>query len=276
MAEAPAGSSASDSKEGPLVLAVLAALIYEVRPFLGLVKAGRRQDLNLPAWEFQAGEGRGLAAVSGVGEAAARRAAAQLLTIGRPRLLLSIGFGGGLTSGVQPGAVMVGSSYWHYSPKTGTVREVVSPLAPFAAADLENRLINAGLPALAGSLVTAPAILRKAEHLPAFQHLTHPVLDLETSAVAAVAAAHGVAFLGMRAVTDVSGEEIPHFMAEALNAHKTPGPGIALGWLAHDPRRVVQLIHFWRRGRLAARNLARAVEVLLPLLNARSFLPPSL
>jgi hypothetical protein len=146
------------------------------------------------------------------------------------------------------------------------MREVERPKAPFAAAGLVKRLVDAGLPALAGTLVTAPVILGKGAHLSTFRHLAHPVLDLETSAVAEMAAAHGVPFFGIRAVTDAAGEEIPDFMAEALNAQKTPGPEMALAWLARDPRRVVQLLRFWRRSSLAARNLARALDVLLPLL----------
>lgn len=247
---------------------MLAALIYEVRPFLRLVKAGRRPDLNFPAWEFEAGEARGLAAVSGVGEAAARGAAEQLLAVGRPRVLLSVGFGGGLTPEVPPGAVVLGGSYWQYAPETGEMREAAPPPVPFAAADLVKRLADAGLPVMAGSIVTAPVILGKADPLPALRRLRHPVLDLETAAVAAVAGAHGVPFLGMRAVTDAAGEEIPAFLTEALNANRTPGVGMALGWLARDPRRVLQLLHFWRRSRGAARNLARAMELLLPLLTA--------
>jgi hypothetical protein len=55
-----------------LDVAILAALIYEVRPFLRLVKPRRRRALALPVWEFAPGQGRGVAALAGVGEAAAR------------------------------------------------------------------------------------------------------------------------------------------------------------------------------------------------------------
>ena len=40
----------------------------------------------------------------------------------------------------------------------------------------------------------------------------------------------------------------------------------ALGWLAADPRRLEELVHLWRRSRLAAARLAAALMVLLPLL----------
>ena len=251
----------------PLSIALLAALIYEVRPFLRAMKARPRRDLALPVWEFAAGEGRGVVGLSGVGEAAARRAAARLLTLGRPQVFLSAGFGGGLAPGVGPGAVVVGASYYHYSPKTEVLREISPPPTSPDAPNLAGRLAAAGVPALAGSIVTAPVILDKKRLSATFRNLIYPVLDQETGVAAEVAAAHGLPFVGLRAVTDAAGEEIPGFIAEAMSAHRTPGPGLALSWLARDPRRVRQLVHFWRRSTLAAGNLARAVEILLPFLS---------
>lgn len=222
--------------------------------------------MPFPAWEFAVGQGRGVAALSGVGEAAARRAAAQLLAVSRPQVFLSLGFAGALTPEVQPGAVILGNAVWHYSPENGALQEVARLRAPQPAAGLAERLAAAGIPALCGNIVTSPVILAKERQSQAFRHLANPVLDQETGAAAEVAAAHGVAFLGMRGVTDAAGEEIPDFMVEALNARRTPGPGMALGWLVRDPRRVAQLIHFWRRSNRAARNLARALRALLPLI----------
>jgi adenosylhomocysteine nucleosidase len=255
----------ADRPHRPLTVALLAALIYEVRPFLRAVKARPRRDLALPVWEFAAGEGRGVVGLSGVGETATRRAAARLLTLGRPQVFMSVGFGGGLTPEVDPGALVLGASYYHYSPKTEVLREISLPVASPGAADLARRLTAAGAPAFPGSIVTASVILDKARLATSLQNLAYPVLDQETGAAAEVSAAHGLPFLGLRAVTDAAGEEIPGFIAEALSAHRTPGPGMALGWLARDPRRFWQLVHYWRRSNLAARNLARALALLSSL-----------
>lgn len=263
---AGAGLSDDGRSSQPLPLAILAALIYEVRPFLRAVKARPRRDLAVPLWEFAAGRGKGVVGLSGVGEAAARRAAARLMTLGRPQVLLSVGFAGGLSPEVVPGAVVAGASYYHYSPKTEVLREIPVPSTSPGAADVAQRLAGAEAPAFAGSIITTPIILDKAGLSATLPNLPYPVLDQETGAAAEVAAAHGAPFLGLRAVTDGAGEKIPDFIAKAMNAHKTPGPGLALGWLARDPRRAVHLVHFWRRSRLAAHNLARALEVLLPVL----------
>ncbi len=204
-----------------------------------------------------------MVALSGVGEAAACRTAAQLLTACRPQVFLSIGFGGGLTPEVHPGAIIVGNSFWHYSPKSGGMREVAVPPAPHSCADLANRLVAAGVPALAGNIVTTPTIIAKARHLAAFQHLRYPVLDLETSAAAEVAASHQVAFLGVRAVTDAAEEEIPDFICRAVESGSTFSPSTVLRWLAARPTAIVHLALLWHRSRTAARQLSRTLKVLL-------------
>lgn len=263
------GLSAASTTSPAIAVCVLAALIQEVRPFLRLLNSRRRTDLDFPAWEFDTGEGRGVVALSGVGEEACRRRSERLLSVCRPQVLASVGFAGAITAEIGPGTVIVGNSYWRYSPRTGTLREISVP-ARGIGMTLANYLADAGIPALAGSLVTAPVILTKAQHREALRHLQHPVLDQETAAAAEVAAAHGVTFFGLRAVTDTSGEEIPGFIAAAVNKGLTPGPGLALAWLARDPRRAAPLAHFWKRSRLAANNLARGLKIFLTFLKPNS------
>ena len=62
---------------------IMAALPREVRPFLRRVRAKARRDLGLPAWEWEAG--RRVVALSGMGEAAARRAGETLMGRMPPR-----------------------------------------------------------------------------------------------------------------------------------------------------------------------------------------------
>jgi adenosylhomocysteine nucleosidase len=103
--------------------------------------------------------------------------------------------------------------------------------------------------------------------------LPAPVLDLESAAVADVARAAALPFLGLRAITDTASEELPDFLVQTGSE---PGPirlRDALGWLAADPRRLQDLLHLWRRSRLAAARLAAALMVLLPLLEDQEKFP---
>ena len=94
----------------------MAALPLEVRPFLRRVKGKARRDLGLPAWEWEAGSA--VVALSGMGEAAARRAGETLLGRCRPELLVSLGFGGALTPGLAAGDLVLGETFWRYNPDT--------------------------------------------------------------------------------------------------------------------------------------------------------------
>ena len=91
--------------------------------------------------------------------------------------------------------------------------------------------------------------------------MPQPVLDLETGVLAELAAARGLAFLCLRAITDTAGEEIPEFLRGAGDQGATVGVGAALRWLAADFRRLEDLLALWRRSRRAA-QLAEALMVL--------------
>ena len=110
-----AGRGATSAACAGLIL-IMAALPLEVRPFLRRVKARARRDLGLPAWNWEAGGA--VVALSGMGAAAARRAGETLVDRCRPELLVSVGFGGALTPGLAAGDLVLGETFWHYSPDT--------------------------------------------------------------------------------------------------------------------------------------------------------------
>jgi adenosylhomocysteine nucleosidase len=246
----------------PLTLALVAALSLEARPFLRRQATRSRGDLNLPAWEFPRGEGQGLLVLSGMGRDRARLAAELILDRFRPQILISLGFAGALTPELTPGALVVGEAIWDYQPDTGLLEEVTGALSPRPPRELARRLLEAGLPAFSGTCVTTPAIIDKRRQGAPLQNFLHPALDLETGALAAVAAAANIPLLCLRAITDAATEEIPEF----LRSGETPGAREALAWLAQDPRRAAVLLRLWRRARFAARQLADALEILLPLI----------
>jgi adenosylhomocysteine nucleosidase len=245
---------------------IMAALPLEVRPFLRRVKAAARRDLGLPAWEFEAGSG--VAALTGMGEAAARRAGETLWGRCRPQVLVSLGFGGALTPGLAAGDLVLGETFWRYNPDTRELKGGSHPAPPRPLALFCGALAQAGLRAVTGSLVTTTRIIHKGSEGGPLAGLPHAVLDLETGALAEMAAARGQAFLSLRAITDTAGEEIPEFLRTAGDQGAKVGVGAALSWLAGDLRRVQDLWNLWGRSRGAAQALARALMVLWPLLPA--------
>ena len=250
----------------PCRFALLAALPLEVRPFLRQVKARRFKGANLPAWEFGQGEGREVLALTGMGEEAATAAAKRVAALWQPQVLISLGFSGSLQPGLAPGHLVLGESFHHYDPQSGGLEEIKAPAPPRPLAALAEHLIAAGLPAAIGSCVTTPGILHKGRQGGPLRHLPQPVLDLETSALAAAAQEAGIPFLALRVITDTGGEEIPDFLREGWEPGYGPGLSKVLAWLAGDPRRLKAMLHLWRRSRLAAARLAAGLWVILPLL----------
>jgi adenosylhomocysteine nucleosidase len=242
----------------------MAALPQEVRPFLRRVRARPHPGLGLPAWDWQGGAA--VVALSGMGGAAARRAAETLINRCRPRLLISLGFGGALVPGLAVGDVVLGKTFWHYNPETRELRPGVQPPTPRALARLRQALKNAGLAADNASLVTTTRIIHKRGQGEPLSALPNPVLDLETAILAEVAAAQDLPFFSLRAITDVAGEEIPEFLRDAGDAGVTVGVREAVRWLAGDFKRVKDLLRLWRSSRDAARALAEALVILGPLL----------
>jgi adenosylhomocysteine nucleosidase len=249
---------------GPIL--IMAALPMEVRPFLRQAKARPRRDLGVPAWEWESGSG--VVALSGMGEAAARRAGETLIGRCRPWLLVSWGFAGALAPGLAVGDLVLGESFWHYNPDARELKAGCQPQPPLPLPLLSRALKQAGLQAVSRSLVSTTRIIHKARQGDSLAGLPQPVLDLETAALAAVAAAHRLAFLSLRAITDAAGEEIPEFLRAAGVQATAVGVRGALRWLAADCRRVKDLYVLWGRSRRAAQALARAWLVLWPLLLA--------
>jgi nucleoside phosphorylase len=204
--------------------------------------------------------------IPGMGEARAAGAVAFILEHYQPRVFICLGFGGGVTTALPAGALVLGETCWGYEPETGALRDLAAPPAPVFLEEVQKQLQAHGLPAFRGCVVTTPGITHKASQATRLAHLTHPVLDLETAAVAAAVGPRGLPFLTLRAVTDTGGEEIPGFIQTAAATGREPSPGAALAWVAADPRRLATLVRLWRRSRLAAANLAQALAVVLEML----------
>jgi adenosylhomocysteine nucleosidase len=247
----------------PVAVLILAALPQEVRPFLRLARARRLAGLGVPAWDFPTGAGRGVLALSGMGQEAAKAAAAALLARFQPSVLISAGFAGALGPDLQVGQVVVAAAFWQYQPQTGELEESPGPplLRPWE--DLLARLREAGLPACLGTFVTCPGVIRKADHRATLSRLSHPVLEVESAALAALANRRGLPFCALRAITDPAQEEIPAFIAQAVSRSVAPTLRDAVGWLRQDWRRLPLLLRFWRASLVAAHRLARGLKVVL-------------
>ncbi len=144
----------------------------------------------------------GLAVAGGGSEAGARRAAELLVSRGATRLL-SFGVAGGLDPALLPGALVVPSQVIGqggiFRADAALVAALRGPTAEFI---------------VASSIVVASA--RDKARLRAASGAA--AVDMESGAVAAVAAAHGLAFAVLRAICDPAARDLPPAALAALDA----------------------------------------------------------
>ena len=205
-----------------------------------------------------------MVALSGMGEAAARRGGQDLVARCRPDLLVSLGFGGALTPGLAAGDLVLGESFWHYNPDTRELKAGPPPAAPGPCR-------CSGRPEEGG----AHRGHRQSGHHPLSS--TRDVRESPGLCRSRFWTWRPPPWPGWRrSGSGLSGAPGHYRRSRGRDSGVSPycrdrgrrggwgGPQVAGGRFpaAED------LLFLWRRSRLAARQLARALTVLLPLLLA--------
>jgi adenosylhomocysteine nucleosidase len=181
--------------------------------------------------------------------------AASILAAELPDLLISAGFGGGVLPGLKVGDVVLAERVLHC---TGNGFEQVA--VNFHGQSGGN---NPGLP-LRGEFITSDGILNKHQLMVILPRDIHrPVVEMESAAVARVAAEHGIPFMGVRAISDPWDEELGFSIDEFCDDNKKIRPLKVLATILRRPRIIFQLIRLAWNSRVAASRLGAAVERLL-------------
>jgi adenosylhomocysteine nucleosidase len=235
-------------------LGIVAALAAESRP-LGAPSRERNEPVPLA-------DGT-LLILSGVGTFAAAEGARRLAAAGA-RALLSWGMAGGLDPALAAGTLVLPT-------------EVISPGGSvFVTSPQWRERLSAALgahqPVCSGRLLTCQQPLASIESkAAAFRETAAVAADMESSAVAEVAAAARLPFLAVRAIVDTAWDAVPQAALMATTAD-TRALRIAplLAALARAPGEVPALICLagrYRRARRALTAVARsgAVVAHLPL-----------
>jgi adenosylhomocysteine nucleosidase len=201
--------------------------------------------------------GPGLQAIPGGGRVGALEAALLAAAEGADAIV-SLGIGGALAAGLQPGDWVV-------------ARDIVAdglstPTNAAWTVTIAERLAGARTGAILGSDVMLTRATEKAD-----AHRRHGALavDMESHVAARVAARLGLPFAAARVVSDAADRDLP----DAVKVGMTPDGGMALGavlWaLAKRPAQLPALIRAGREAETAFRALADGRH----LLGARIGLP---
>lgn len=201
-----------------------------------------------------------LVAVSGIGGAAAERTALRLIA-GGAAALVSWGVAGALDPALAPGALCLPS-------EVIAAHGVRYPTSPRWREWLDARIcarIGAASRPAGGALLTSErSIDGAAGKAEALRSSGAVAVDMESGAVARVAALHGLPFLAVRAILDAADDEVPHAVSAASQAGEVR-MGRLLRGLARAPSEIVPLLRLARRYRCATHALA-AVAGLGPLM----------
>lgn len=187
-----------------------------------------------------------LLAISGIGRAAAAAAAGALVEAGASALM-SFGMAGALDPALKPGCVIV-------------PRELIFDNgARYQADSTWRQRVAAELRALRavteGDLLTSDRAIETPAHKAAAFHSTRAAaVDMESAAVAQVAAKHNLPFLAVRVIVDTAADRLPHAVVAASRAGRVKFGRLIVG-LVMAPSEIAMLLRLAQRHRVAMRSL---------------------
>ena len=185
--------------------------------------------------------------VAGVGRDAAARGARRLVLGHRPRLLVTAGFAGGLAPDLDRGSLLRAAQV---TLPDGVKQLRLAHAAPSSGRDLT--LVTAD------RIVTTPA--EKAD-LRAVCHAD--AVDMETFAVAEIAADEGLPCASLRVISDDARQSLPREVAMLSRPQSAMRRlGAALGAIGRRPRAAADLWQLWEHAVSDGRTLATALADL--------------
>jgi adenosylhomocysteine nucleosidase len=187
-----------------------------------------------------------LLAVSGIGRTAAAAAAHALIEAGASALM-TFGMAGALDPALSPGSVVL-------------PRELISgDGARFQASSSWCARVAAALSSVRavteGNLLTSDrAIETPADKAAAFHSTGAAAVDMESAAVAEVAARHNLPFIAVRVIVDTAADKLPRAVVAASRAGRVKFVRLIAG-LVIAPGEIASLIRLAQRYRVAMRSL---------------------
>ncbi len=245
-------------------IVVIAAMPEEFSAVARCLEAGAvRQSSGLTALYGHVSGHDVVVLESGMGFDNAARAAEMAIREQRPDLLISVGFCGGVSPELQAGDVVVAKQMVIVT-RNGLEEVPVSFAGTgqtFVARQVEMRVFG-------GLFASTPAIMSKkrlAGMLPA--GCPYPVVEMESAAIAIIAAENNIPLLAIRAVSDTIADELGFSLEEFCDSNmRRIRPFKVLLTALRKPRILPQLVRLAFNSRRAAESLTAALSRLFPVL----------
>jgi len=243
-------------------IAIITAMPEETRACLKAAgSAWQREIGHLKAFCCRTPQHDLLLVESGMGFRNAAAAAEALLGESRPDLLISAGFCGGIAPELRVGDVAVSTGLCLVT--SGVVQHVPVEVAA-AGRNFVARESAAGARVFASLFAGTPSIMAKREIAPLLPPgAPCPVVEMESGAIAIVAAENGVPFMGIRTVSDPADEELGFSLEEFTDSRLRIRPHRVALTILRKPWILPQLVRLAKNSRIAADRLSTTVTCLL-------------
>ena len=191
--------------------------------------------------------------LTGIGEATASVAVdtSRFLDEQKPDFLISSGFAGALKPELPAGAIVA-------PEKTRTLKNHANVDSDMRVREEAVRL--GALPIQ--NLITVDRLVKTAEEKARLAFFGEAV-DMESAIVMARFASEGVPSAAVRAISDVSGENLPLDFDRCLTPQGAIKPLNLLNQIVRGPRNLPEILRFGRQSFLAGQNLAAFLEKLI-------------
>jgi adenosylhomocysteine nucleosidase len=215
----------------PADVGIVAAMPMEVSDLInGLKKVWKYQSVAVPVIEGEYAGKIIAVAVAGMGRAAAGRAADVLIAGHRPRWLISAGFAGALNPAYARNDLILAGEV---IDREGSTYLVATP--PGMGATIHHAK---------GRLITVDqVVVSAAEKGELHRSYEADLVDMESSAVAAVCREKQVRFLSIRVISDDAHNDLPNEVAAIMNPSGSYRVGATLRSLWRRPSSVKD---FWK------------------------------
>lgn len=243
-------------------IAVITAMPAELWAVRAALKQPRREwRVGRAAWRSSVAGHDVLAVEAGMGFDNATRTTDEVIRAESPELIISAGFCGGLTTDLLVGDVVVATRL--FTVGDDNLEEVPTRIADtclhfVAGSTPHDRLFG-------GCYVSTPHMVPKqqlAGLLP--RNTKNPaVVEMESAAIARVAAENDTAFAAIRTVSDSLNEELEFSLDEFCDDAMNIRLNRVLKTCFNKPRIIPQLIRLSRNSRVAAASLSQAFERFL-------------
>lgn len=245
-------------------IAILVAMPEEFRAVANCLRAGVNRNFgHLKARSYNWAGHKIVLVESGMGFNNAARAAEAVIRETAPELLISAGFCGGIAPELQVGDVVVAKRMAIIS-ETGL--EELPVEIPATGLNFVAHQTTCGERIFSGTFAGTAVITSKMKLAGMLQDYPCPVVEMESTAIALIAAENKIPLIAIRSVSDPADEELGFSLDEFCNSNLRISPGRVLLTILRKPRIIPQLVRLAGNSRIAAKSLTAALDKLLHLL----------